>query len=142
MLWRSQCDGAHSFRRAWPAVQRWHCYLSQRPRSHPRKRTIPLVGLLSPESQSSLSAKDFRAGLQDLGYIMGQNIESGFTRRLLQRADGLLQSGDGQITATPSPAKPWPKHVSKSIGHSRPDSNSLCGYLAASDLAFLAARVG
>jgi len=40
-----------------------------------RKRAIPLVGYLSPESQSPRSAKDFREGMQDLGYVAGQNIE-------------------------------------------------------------------
>ena len=40
-----------------------------------RKRAIPLVGHLSPESQSPRSAKDFREGMQDLGYVAGQNIE-------------------------------------------------------------------
>jgi putative tryptophan/tyrosine transport system substrate-binding protein len=40
-----------------------------------RKRAVPLVGLLSPESQTPLSASAFREGLQDLGYVVGQNIE-------------------------------------------------------------------
>src|SRR5215475_8820387 len=40
-----------------------------------RKRTVPLVGHLAPGSQTPLSDKAFREGLQDLGYVVGQNIE-------------------------------------------------------------------
>jgi putative ABC transport system substrate-binding protein len=40
-----------------------------------RKRTVPLVGHLSPGSHIPLSSDAFREGLQDLGYIVGQNIQ-------------------------------------------------------------------
>jgi ABC-type uncharacterized transport system substrate-binding protein len=39
------------------------------------KRAVPLVGILSPGTQTPLSKDVFREGLQDLGYVVGQNIE-------------------------------------------------------------------
>jgi putative ABC transport system substrate-binding protein len=40
-----------------------------------RKRAVPLVGYLSPGSQTLLSGNVFQQGLRDLGYVVGQNIE-------------------------------------------------------------------
>jgi len=40
-----------------------------------RKRAVPLVGYLSPGSQTPLSDNVFQQGLRDLGYVVGQNIE-------------------------------------------------------------------
>jgi putative ABC transport system substrate-binding protein len=45
-----------------------------------RKRAVPLVGYLSPGGQTPLSKDVFREGLQDLGYVVGQNIAIEYRR--------------------------------------------------------------
>jgi len=39
-----------------------------------RKREVPVVGVLSPASPNSVSTDVFRDGMQELGYVDGQNI--------------------------------------------------------------------
>ena len=39
-----------------------------------RNRAVPVVGVLGPEAPSSRTDA-FREGLQDLGYVVGQNVE-------------------------------------------------------------------
>jgi putative tryptophan/tyrosine transport system substrate-binding protein len=45
-----------------------------------RKRAVPLAGYLSPGGQTPLSKDVFREGLQDLGYVVGQNIAIEYRR--------------------------------------------------------------
>jgi ABC transporter substrate binding protein len=70
-----------------------------------RKPAVPIVGLLGPESPARSNANSFREGLQELSYVVGQNIHieyrwgNGAFDRLSDFAAGLVASDVDVIVA-------------------------------------------